>query len=118
MEKIADQIAELAAKLQSAAVQYGPEAIDLAGRVYQIKAIGALSGVVVVWVVVAILFLICNALRKYEDMQDAATGFLAGAIVSGVVGVVATAVCLANPIYWAAATDPKFALAANILKAL
>jgi hypothetical protein len=127
MEGILQRVDQLAAKLSQIAVEQGPNAIALAGKVYQYKAIGTLAapfllmfGLIVLWA--AAMYTVSYGERNEKIEEYDAQHFRVG--LSGIALFVAVIICgitiivWTNAALWASAFDPNFALAAALLKAI
>ncbi len=135
MEEALKRIDALVAKIGEVVSQHGPDALDLVGSVYQAKAIaGIISPFAALAFGAALYFMIFRPAwivtkRAFDDCIDEAAPYAIGGgvvlVCSGIVAGVSVAYGFsgllertANPIYWMAAFDAKFAIAANILKVM
>lgn len=121
-------LADILETVRGAVEAHGGEAAELAGRVYQLDAMGDL-----LWPI-AMLFLagLCafaarplwRCCHAVHDI-DKEFAFGAGTIVVGIVGCMALVVAIIgvadnilNPLIWVSATDPEVALARALLAKL
>lgn len=121
-------LAEILNAVRGAVEAHGGEAAELAGRIYQLDAMGDL-----LWPI-AMLFLAglcafaarplwrcCHAVRDI----DKEFAFGAGTVALGITGAISLIVAIIgiadnvlNPLIWASATDPEVALARALLAKL
>ena len=124
-EEILKRVDALAAKMSDIAAQYGPEAFETVAAVLQAKAVAGIITppilfALFVWAAIA-AFRKAKNLRNSAPHEDMITGmFVLGISTSAgavfMVGVVVFQTL--NPVYWLAALDGKFAIAAHLLKAI
>jgi len=135
MEELLKRVDELVTKLGTVAQQHGPEAFELVTTIYQMKAIsamlspfGALAFAAGLWYFI-VRPLWPGVMALWKNAEDGTAGptavgsigiaaALIGAGVGAAVGVSGLIERVLNPLYWMAALDGKFALAAYILKAI
>ena len=136
MDEILARIDALAEKIAQSAVKYGPDAFNLATSVYQAKAIAGLVepfGFLLA-ATVAFYFAFRPALKAaiwgFDNsfQKGTETPAIGGGVVAvfsgvaiaflGVNGALGLFSKTLNPLYWMAAFDGKFALAASVLKAI
>jgi len=126
--ELEERLVELTEKLEQLAVTYGPDTVELAGSVLQAGAIHNLIWPGALLVLTIPLFwgaMLCvNKYNTYKaiDNEDVAEAWAVGgwvgglgALTVGIVGGFGGLINWTNPILWKAATDPYFALAAEVL---
>ena len=129
MEKTDAVLAGILDQLQAVVIEQGPEAVALAGQIYQLEAAGLLIRTFAALVLGAGFAWLFFRLKAKEDAQDdawdAANLRNIGAIASGVFAVASVTLgfigflgTFISPLNWAKALDPQIALAANILDKL
>jgi hypothetical protein len=124
-------LSEIVAKLSELAQQHGSEAVQLAGHVLQMKAIGKLLAVIpcallLILASAVLVKILPRAKRAWQDLDSFAWAFggavaVASLVIVGFVAAIALVIAAAdlfNPVIWAAAFDPRIAIAAAALKAL
>jgi len=124
LASLIDKINQLTAPLLDAVPEDGVQrGVELAGEVYQMGAVGNL-----IWPTLALAILGAAVLALFKSFKAAeATEFKNGfwvpcvfssciaMAISGIVSAVGVFSYLVNPVYWKAATDPTFAIAAKVL---
>ena len=101
----------------------GRAAMELAGAAYQLNAIYQMFWpLVVLLVTIAAGKVLRDTVAKFiasncEEGQWLALGIPVGGIVifTGIISFAGIVSSTTNPVYWKAATDPAFAIAANVL---
>lgn len=134
MENLDKALGDIVVKLNGLAEAHGAEAVDLAGRVLQLEAGGKLLaapvfGVIAVGMAAVAWWLFQRSADiaadherrcRDEELPPFVAGVVASlaALVAGVCALVLVPDGLFRPVVWAAAFDPKVAIAAKVLGAL
>ncbi len=125
MEETDKVIAGILDRLQELVVTQAPEAVELAGRIYQLEAMSTLImgvGIIVITIIMALVTKGIHSKGKKEKYADPWGGLLATSGFLLVIGMLASATQivanLMSPLLWAQALDPKIALASEILSRL
>lgn len=117
MEKLDAALAEITTKVVALAEKHGPDAVLLAGKVFQMVAARSLMYGLAATTVALLgaggLYYCCKNNEEFDG--DGAVGFGLASFVFLCVGTFFAIVNLWDPLVWAAWNDPVFAIAAKAL---
>lgn len=129
LDKLDQALTDIVTKIAALAERHGPDAINLAGFVFQMQAAKLLLAPIPLLLIAAALFYLAYRLypsvtKAWDSMDNA--GFCLGggglmlssgvaSIIFAIVGAVALMDGLFNPLIWAAALDPHVAIAVKVL---
>lgn len=129
MEKLDQALSDIVTKIAELAERHGPDAINLAGFVFQMQAAKTLLAPIPLLLVAAALLYVASRLfphvRKafgsFDNEGVAVGGGIAmalcglGGAVFTIVGAIALMDGFFNPLIWAAMFDPHVAIAVKVL---